>query len=195
MVDNTGHVFTYRDGSWSTTQSFGRPASPGSPVSSLYQAGGVGVSCPTSTDCVGVVGTSVLDWNGNAWSLEPTPWVTALPSPGGPTAVACPTSTLCAIVNGTGLSYRNDESTWSPVETIDPHGGLDSISCPTPSMCMAADAGGWVMLWNGTEWSTPQQVLPVGTQYPGAGTSVSCPNLDFCMVMNADGDFATYNGV
>ncbi len=193
-VDNTGHAYTYRNRSWLATQSLGRPAAAGSPVSSLFQAGRVGVSCPTADTCVAVVGTSVLDWNGSSWSLEPAPWAPALDTTSSATAVACATPTLCAIVSGTGLSYRNGGSAWSPVETIDPHGGLDAISCPTASMCVAADSGGSVTTWDGKTWSAPQQVLPQASEYPGTGTSISCPSADFCMLMNADGDFATYTG-
>ncbi len=150
--------------------------------------------------CVAVVGTSVLDWNGSAWALEPAPWTSALANVSDTdpdteaTAVSCPTTTLCAIVGGTGLSYRNGDGAWSPVETIDPNGGLDAISCPTTTFCQAADSGGSVVTWNGTSWSAPQRVIPQSGEYPGIGTSLSCPSAQFCMVMNADGDFATFTG-
>ena len=50
------------------------------------------------------------------------------------------------------------------------------------------------MVWNGSTWTGPQQVIPAATEYPGIGVSVSCPSPQFCMVMNADGDYASYNG-
>jgi hypothetical protein len=59
---------------------------------------------------------------------------------------------------------------------------------------VAADEDGWVMSWNGSTWSSPVQILPAATDYPGIGTFVSCPNPQFCMVMNSDGDYATYAG-
>lgn len=200
VMDNTGHASVYRDGSWLPTQSIGAPTGTGasSSTASLYQTGRIGISCPTSSKCVAVVGTSVLDWNGSAWSLEPAPWTSA-PATGTAsdgdteaTAVSCPTTTLCAIVSGTGLSYRNGGGAWSPVETIDPNGGLDAISCPTTTFCQAADSAGSVVTWNGTSWSAPQPVIPQSDEYPGIGTSLSCPSAQFCMIMNADGDFATF---
>lgn len=192
VVDNTGHAYTMRDGSWLATQSLGQSTGSGTPTS-LYQPGRVGVSCPTRSSCVAVVGASVLDWNGTSWSVEQTPWTPALATGSTATAISCPTTTLCAIVNGTGLSYRNGGDTWSPVETIDPHGGLDAISCPTISFCMAVDSSGWVVTWNGTSWSSPVRVIPQASQYTGIPTSLSCPSAHYCMVMNADGDFATYS--
>lgn len=195
VVDNTGHAYTWSDGSWLATRSLGLPTGAGGsgPVSSLYQAGRVGISCPSRTFCEAVVGTSVLDWNGTTWSVEPTPWTPSLPAGSDATAISCATTSLCAIVSGTDLSYRNGSETWSPLEDIDPHGGLDAISCPTTTFCLAADSGGSVTAWNGSSWSVPQQVIPEATQYPGIGTALSCPSPDSCMLINADGDFATYS--
>lgn len=195
VVDNTGHAYTWSGGAWLPTRSLGLGSGAGEtgPVTSLYQAGRVGISCPTTRFCEAVVGTSVLDWNGTSWSVEPTPWTPSLAAGSASTAIACPSPTLCAVVNGSGLRYRNGSGTWSPVETIDPGGNLDAISCPTTTFCMAADSGGSVMLWDGSSWAAPRQVIPSATQYPGAGTSLSCPTKTSCMVMNADGDFATYS--
>lgn len=195
IVDNSGHTYTLRSNNWLTPQSFGTAAGPGAAIVSLYQAGRVGVSCPTSSACTAVVGTSVLDWNGSTWAQEPSPWTSSLTSgPSDPTAISCPDTTLCAIVNGTGVSVRTAGNQWSAKEAVDPHGGLDSISCPTTSFCLAADLSGSVLTWNGTSWSAPIQVIPAATEYTGIGTSVSCPSAQFCMVMNSDGDYATYSG-
>jgi hypothetical protein len=196
IVDNTGHVYTLRDGRWLAPQSFGAPGgTPGSTVS-LYQAGRVGVSCPSASQCTAVIGTSVLDWDGNTWSEKPAGWKPALTSgPSQATAIACPTTTWCAVVNGAGVSVRSAAGQWSATQTIDPRGGLDSISCPTTSFCLAADDGGAVMAWNGTGWSAPDQVIPAATEYTGIGTTVSCPTIQFCMVLNSDGDYSTYNGL
>ena len=196
VVDNTGHVYTLRAGRWLAPQSFGAPGgSAGSTSVSLYQAGRVGVSCPSDSQCTAVIGTSVLDWNGNTWTEDPEPWTSSLTSgPSDPTAIACPTTTWCAVVNGTGVSIRGAANRWSPEQTIDPRGGLDSISCPTTSYCLAADGGGAVVAWNGLAWAAPDQVIPAATEYSGIGTTVSCPTIQFCMVMNSDGDYSTYTG-
>ncbi len=196
VVDNTGHAYTRRNGGWLPPQSFGAPEGLGaSAQTSLYQGGRVGVSCPTPTDCTAVVGTTVLDWNGSTWSAEPGPWATTLaPGAAVPVSIACPSVTLCAIVNGDAIVVRSAGKPWTPRQTLDPGRQLDGISCPTPSFCIAADDLGAVMLWNGSTWTGPQQVIPAATQYTAVGVSVSCPNPQFCMVMNADGDYATYNG-
>ncbi len=183
VVDSTGNTYTMQGGRWLPTQSLGRSIA----------AARVGISCPSNSACVAVVGTSVLDWNGSSWSLEPTPWTPLLPDPSGATAIACPTTSLCAIVNGSTLSYRNGTKTWSSLQTIDPRGVLDAITCPSASFCVAADSGGSIVTWNGTSWSSPHQVIPQATEYPGIGTSLACPSVHYCLVMNADGDFATYS--
>jgi hypothetical protein len=186
VVDNTGHIYVLRDGGWLTPQAFGEP---GTGVS-LYQAGRVGITCPSSSFCRAVVGVSLLDWDGTTWSEEPTTWTSAPPP--GPTAIACPTIHLCAIVAGAGLWVHNGGQEWTAGGTIDPGGVLDAISCPAASFCLAADTDGKALTWNGSTWSPPRQVVPQPVQYPEPGTSVSCPTASFCMVMNGDGDYATY---
>ena len=197
VVDNTGHTYTLRNGTWLAPQSFGALQGFGTAAvrTSLYQGGRVGVSCPTSTSCTAVVGTTVLDWNRSSWSAEAAPWSSPL-APGStvPVSIACPTVTLCAIVNGDAIVVRNGDKAWTARQTLDPGRQLDSISCPTRSFCVAADDTGAVMLWNGSTWTGPQQVVPAATEYTGIGVSVSCPNPQFCLLMNADGDYAAYTG-
>lgn len=186
VVDNTGHTSVLRNGASSAAQSFTVPGAAVAP----YQAGRVGIACPTRSSCTAVVGTTALDWDGTSWSEEPTPWTaTAVP---GPTAVACPSARLCAILAGAGLWVRNGQQGWTSEGAVDPGSELDAIACPTASFCMAADTAGKVLSWNGSGWSAPRQVLPQAVQYPGAGTSIACPTAAFCMVMNGDGDYATY---
>jgi len=194
FVDNTGQTDEMENGTWQPPQSFGRPDGAGATVA-LYQAGRVGVSCPTSSACTAVVGASVLVWDGSSWAEQPLPWTASLvPGASDPTAISCATTSVCAIVNGTGVSMGGAESSWSAEDTVDPGGGLDSISCPSTTFCLAADEGGSVITWNGTTWSAPQPVIPAATEYPGMGTFVSCPTAQFCMIMNGDGDYATYSG-
>ncbi len=197
VVDNTGHAYTWRNGTWLTPQSFSQTLGFGTAASrvSLFQSGRVGVSCPTVNDCTAVVGTAVLDWNGVAWSEEATPWATTLAAGSGvPVSIACPTTTLCAIVNGDAIVVRNGNQPWTPRQTLDPGRQLDAISCSSRAFCVTVDQAGAIMLWNGTTWTGPTQVVPAASQYAAVGGSVSCPSAQFCMVMNADGDYATYNG-
>ncbi len=194
FVDNTGHTYELADGRWLASQSFGTPSGHGAPVS-LYQPGRVGVSCPTPSACMAVVGASVLDWNGSSWAEESEPWTSSLASGASDaTAISCPTASLCAIANGTGVSMGSPGGPWSSAPNADPDGQLDSISCPSATFCLAAGSSGSVVTWNGAGWSSPDQVIPSADEYPGNGTSVSCPNPQFCMVLNGDGDYATYSG-
>jgi len=192
VVDNTGHAESLVDGKWVDPSSFGTNGV------ALYEGGLVGITCPTSSMCRAVVGTSVLDWDGGTWSQEPVPWTTSLPAgaTGAPQAAAigCPTTTLCAIVSGSDLWVDEPGQPWTPPEAIDPEGGLDSISCPTATFCMAADEHGSVLQWNGGAWSAPARVVPMATEYTGDPTTVSCSDDTFCMVVNGDGDYATYTG-
>jgi ferredoxin len=197
IVDNTGNAFAWENGAWLTPQAFGTGAAA---PAAMYASGRVGVSCATSSSCTAVIGTAVLNWGGKTWSEEPAPWSPSLSGSSGssaingnPTAISCPTTTLCAIVNGSGVSSRNNSTTWSPVQTIDPGSTLDAISCPQASFCMAADADGSIVTWDGTSWAPPVRVIPAATNYTGIGTSVSCSSAGFCMVINGDGDYATFS--
>lgn len=194
VVDNTGQTDELENGSWQAPQSSGTPDGPGATVS-LYQAGRVGVSCPTSSTCTAVVGATVLVWDGSTWVEQPSPWTTSLVSGASdPTAISCPTTTTCFIVNGTGVSVGGPGGSWSSEADVDSSGGLDSISCPSTTFCLAADRGGSVIVWNGTTWSAPEPVIPSASEYPELGTFVSCPSAQFCMIMNGDGDYASYSG-
>ena len=193
FVDNTGQTYELANGRWLSPQSFGT-SSHGGGTTSLYQSGRVGISCPTSSSCTAVVGSSVLQWDGSTWTEEPSPWTSTLASgDSDPTAISCPTSSVCAIANGTGVTMGSPGGMWSADGSVDPDGGLDSISCPSATFCLASDEGGAVTMWNGSTWTTPDQAIPAPSEYPGIGTFVSCPSAQFCMVMNSDGDYATYS--
>jgi hypothetical protein len=188
IVTNTGTADAWRHGSWLTPQAFGT-AAPGGTTTALYSQGRVGVSCPTTTSCVAVVGTTVLDWNGTAWSQEPSPWILGTDPHGA--AVSCSTPTLCALVSGPDLSYRNGTGGWSTPTAIDPGAVLDAVSCPTPDYCVAADTTGSVLTFDGSTWSAPVRVLPAPSEYAVLGTSVDCTATRFCMVISGDGEYTT----
>jgi hypothetical protein len=187
IVTNTGTADVWRHGAWLTPQAFGTPGPAGS-ATALYSQGRVGVSCATTTSCVAVVGTSLLDWDGTTWTQAPSPWVLGTDPHGA--AVSCSTPTLCASVSGPDLSYRNGGG-WSTPAAIDPGGVLDAVSCPTPSYCVAADTTGSVVTFDGSSWSAPVRVLPAPSEYAPLGTSVDCTPTHFCMVISADGEYTT----
>ena len=79
FVDNTGHTYELADGRLAGLAVVRDAGRSGAPVS-LYQPGRVGVSCPTPSACMAVVGASVLDWNGSSWAEESAPWTSSLAS-------------------------------------------------------------------------------------------------------------------
>jgi len=188
-ADNTGHVAVLHGTSWSAVQSM--TTRTGSATVGLFQSGRVGISCTGTSSCTAVVGDTVIDWNGSAWTASPAPWPAGTT---GDSAVSCPAAGACVAVRGQYVSIRAGGSGWSTPRAIDANGHLDAVSCPTLAFCMAADAYGDVVhLADGT-WSSPAKVVPTPTEYAGDGTSLSCPSDQFCMVLTGDGDYATYQG-
>ena len=188
-VDNTGHVATLQGTTWSTPQAM--TARVGSSTVELFQSGKVGIGCADSSNCSALVGGTVLDWNGTAWSTGSGPW------PGGSagdSAVSCPLPGTCLAVRGSSLSVRTPGTGWSTPRVVDSNGGLDALSCPTAAFCMAVDAYGNVIHLAGGTWSAPSKVVPTPVGYAGDGTIVSCPTDQFCLVLNGDGDYVTYQG-
>jgi hypothetical protein len=187
-VDNDGHTTVLHGGHWSAPAALGTGPTP----SSLYVAGPVGISCPSESMCVAVVGPAVLAWDGTAWAME-APWSTTPGAGATGAAIACPDVGHCWVVSGQ-LAAGWAGGNWSPAQTVDPAGGLDAIACPTATFCVAADANGSVITWDGTAWSPPRRVLPPPTEYTGDPTSLSCPDAQFCMVLDGDGDYTTFTG-
>ena len=91
-----------------------------------------------------------------------------------PVSIACPTVTLCAIVNGDAIVVRDAGKPVDPPPDPRPRSAARRHLLSDPSFCVAADDTGAVMVWNGSTWTGPQQVIPAATEYPGIGVSVSC---------------------
>ena len=66
--------------------------------------------------------------------------------------------------------------------------GVHPMSCASVTFCAAVDRTGHAFTYNGTTWSTPNQV----TSYTFQG--VSCPTATDCVAIDASGDALTYNG-
>jgi hypothetical protein len=108
-------------------------------------------------------------------------------------AVSCATPSFCAALDGAGDVYRFDGSRWSPPTALGtPTGGggdVASISCTSASFCMAVAPGSTaVVQWNGSAWSAPVEVSPVGLQ------GVSCVGTGFCAAVDGEGDAFEYHG-
>ena len=65
---------------------------------------------------------------------------------------------------------------------------LGSVSCSTANFCAALTWQGNVLTYDGSSWSSPDNVNPAG------GQSVSCPTTTFCAEVGYNGDFLTYDG-
>src|SRR5215831_5811945 len=144
----------------------------------------IGVACTSATGCLAVgysspnlfsnqsPATLAERWNGNTWSIQPTP----SPADGGNlTGVSCPSRSSCLAVGGHAnpfteippgtLAERWNGTTWRIQRTPNPPGGgwfLTSVSCASPSACTAV--GGRLVppgkpsrtlaeRWNGHTWT------------------------------------------
>jgi hypothetical protein len=54
---------------------------------------------------------------------------------------------------------------------------------------MAVDYDGNALTWNGSSWSAPVLIDPIGYL-----ASVSCPSSSFCVAVDWDGNALTWNG-
>lgn len=91
------------------------------------------------------------------------------------------TASLSTPAGATGPSWN------SPV-VVAP-GIVSAVSCSSSSFCAAVDGNGYVVTYNGTGWSSPDQIDPNGSL-----TAVSCPTSAFCMAVDNAGNFMTFNG-
>lgn len=78
---------------------------------------------------------------------------------------------------------------WSAGTTLVPSkGGVDVVSCPTATYCVAGDHSGDVSYFNGTSWTSPQNVD--GTN---AISAISCPTTTFCVATDTAGQYVIMN--
>jgi hypothetical protein len=164
-----------------------------------------GVSCSSMSACIavghyvdraGTTGTLSEAWDGNAWTVQPTP------NPVGATdselhGVSCSTAVACTAVGSSSdsggsaltLAERWNGSSWTIQTTPNPTGSdfmFRGVSCTTASACTAVGqytapggaAAALAEVWDGTSWTT--QSTP---NTPGANDSldsVSCMSQGAC---------------
>jgi photosystem II stability/assembly factor-like uncharacterized protein len=157
---------------------------------------GIGaVSCPTTSECLGVGPTILRSTDGGqSW--------TNVAVPGGLTealrAIACASATACIAVASNpagatdpsapalGFATSDGGSTWSPITLPAGTAAIDSVTCPDASSCLVAGAGtsptapGFVMTSpsDGSAW--------VPGQSPGAISDVlamACVDEQHCVVV------------
>jgi len=77
------------------------------------------------------------------------------------------------------------EQSWGPAALVDPSRGAPAdISCPTATWCLAVDRSGQALTYDGTTWSAPSLVQPIGDGTAGF-TAVSCPTTQFCFAIGS----------
>ena len=74
---------------------------------------------------------------------------------------------------------------WKLATDSEPY--LTSVSCTSSSFCVALDSGN-AIIYNGTDWSSPQWIDPdFGLD------SVSCVSVSFCVTTGTSGDVTIAN--
>jgi uncharacterized repeat protein (TIGR01451 family) len=81
-----------------------------------------------------------------------------------------------------------DGSSWTS-QKIDTT-GIESVSCVSPTFCVAGDHNGNVLMFNGSTWSAPEPIDPIG----GTIWSVSCASATFCAAGDDSGNVLVFNG-
>ena len=72
---------------------------------------------------------------------------------------------------------------------------LSSVSCPSTGFCAAVDDTGEAFTWNGTTWSTGEDIdSTAGSNMNDQLASVSCASSSFCVAGDDLGDVYTFNG-
>ena len=165
------------------------------------------VSCVTETDCVAVggsnAGTLAEHWDGEHWTVQPTPNPAGAPAPAF-FAVSCVSASSCMAVGGsnaTGMGAQVvvaehwDGHAWTlvpaPAPSSQPNNTFNGVACPTSSACIAVGASGdassltgtFAERWNGNSW----QVQPMPTKNTPGGFlgSVWCKSPIACITTGA----------
>jgi hypothetical protein len=116
------------------------------------------VSCSAGRDCTAVGSWSgrslAVHWNGQGWSVNPTPGQTTL------TGVSCPSVNICTAVGGATVLRWNGRA-WSLGRTVTlPSGNsLHGVACTSTAFCVAV-SGSDAELWNGRRWSSQRVAIP-----------------------------------
>ncbi|MFZ2112782.1 MAG: hypothetical protein WAU77_03510 [Solirubrobacteraceae bacterium] len=182
-------------------------------------SGLIGVSCKSSTSCIGVgryINSSGVEtalgesWNGTTWTLK-EPIVPTGAKSSKLVSVSCITTTSCiavgAYVNSSGTQVTLGESwngtAWTLKEPLNPtgatSGSLSGVSCASSTSCIATgryvnSSGVEVTLaesWSGTAWTLKEPLNPTGAK-SSILIGVSCTSSTSCVGV---GDYVNSGGV
>jgi len=170
----------------------------------------VGVSCPSSTDCV-AVGFDVAfplseAWNGAKWTVRPVSVPTGALG-GGLQGVSCPSTSMsgCTTVgaytessgNGAALAERWTNGRWVIQPTPPTTGGTNgtaillAVDCVKAADCIAVGTDGFansgqsatlVEQWNGSSWAVLPSPTPPGFAW-SVLNGVSCSSRTSCIAV------------
>ena len=147
------------------------------------------ISCPTSTFCGAIDGTSEAFLVDGSWTVPEA----ADPVGGGVlnAPISCVDNDTCLVVApGNGNVRVDSPATQSASTSIDANGGLRALSCRSATMCVAADRFGYVTRMTDGAWSTPAMVDPGRSSL----TTLSCGSADSCVAMDGSGNALGWNG-
>lgn len=171
----SGSISTWNGSRWTRSE-----AVPGA-------AGGVLVSCATSTFC-GYVDAfnDVYLWDGTAFGA---------PTELGPgtddiTALACPATTLCVAGTREGATWSYSDDSWTGPVSLSPD-GLSQLACPTVTFCLALDNAHHAYTFDGTSWRAAPAPPADSAPEPAA---MSCASATYCLAFDNMADFSVYDG-
>ena len=159
----------------------------------------VGISCPSTSLCVGVdnTGNAVTSTDPTAttptWTtdeIDPNPSPMDTIRPPGLQGISCPSTTLCAAVDAGGTAListnpTNASPTWTPTN-VDAGFIPTGISCASLSLCVAVDNNGRALVS-----TDPTAASPSWSTADIDGTnslqSVTCPATSLCVAVDAEG--------
>ncbi len=170
---------------------------PGWTATSVSEDSLTGMSCPSSSLCVGVdegghVLTSRDPTGGSgAWTTLDVANADGFPEPF--EDVSCPSLRLCVAVDASGNVASSTDPTggvnrWRSVH-VDGGNPLVAVSCPTESFCAAVDQFGYVASSAHPRASVASWMnAPTGDR---GMTDISCPSNSLCVAVDDQGKIAT----
>ncbi len=99
-------------------------------------------------------------------------------------------SMVVGVVPSSASTTPTSGPQWSAGTTLVANkGGVDVVSCVAATFCVAGDHTGDVSYFNGSSWSTPQNI-----DGANAITAIACPTTTFCVATDAIGQYVTMTG-
>lgn len=172
-IDGAGDAYRFDGSQWTSPTLLPGPMGVGGDVAA--------VSCTSPSFCMAVPpgSTSVVQWNGTAWSSP------VMVSANGLQGLSCVGTTFCAAVDGEGDAFEYNGSGWS--RGAGDWGGVSGISCVSASFCVSSSGG--ISVFDGSTWTQPDQHGATSNF-----TGVSCPTTSYCLAVDSLGQALQFTG-